>query len=164
MNQGLIIYIQRGVVDLMSLRLAVKSEWNPHWRNLFDFQLLKPESFHDANFAVTGNTGGYHHDDVIKCKHFTRYWPIVWGIHWSPVNSPHKGQWRGALVFSLICARINDWASNREAGDLRRYRALYDVTVRMMTKSDAVSDDRVMETELSGGELCRHKWYRGLSS
>ena len=34
-----------------------------------------------------------------------------------PVNSPHKGQWRGALIFSLICAWMNDWISNREAGD-----------------------------------------------
>ena len=43
-------------------------------------------------------------DDVIKWKHFPRYWPFVRGIHRSPVNSPHKGQWRGALMFSLICA------------------------------------------------------------
>ena len=47
----------------------------------------------------------------------------------SPVNSPHKGQWRGALMFSLICAWINGWVNNREAVDLRRYRAHYDVTV-----------------------------------
>ena len=47
----------------------------------------------------------------------------------SPVNSPHKGQWRGALMFTLICARINGWVNNREAGDLRRYRGHYDVTV-----------------------------------
>ena len=45
-----------------------------------------------------------------------------------PVNSPHKGQWRGALMFSLICARINVWVNNREAGDLRRHRGYYDVT------------------------------------
>ena len=47
----------------------------------------------------------------------------------SPVNSPHKGQWRGALMLSLICAWINDWVNNREAGDLRCHRAHYDVTV-----------------------------------
>ena len=64
------------------------------------------------------------HDDVIKWKHFPRYWPFVWGI---PVNSPHKAQWRGALMFSLICARIYGWVNNREAGDLRRHRAHYDV-------------------------------------
>ena len=41
-------------------------------------------------------------DDVVKWKYFPRYWPFVRGIHRSPVNSPHKGQWRGALNFSLI--------------------------------------------------------------
>ena len=73
----------------------------------------------------------YHmnHDDVIKWKHFPCYWPFVRGIHRSPVNSPHKGQWRGAFMFSLICAWINRWVNNREAGDLRRYRAHYDVIV-----------------------------------
>ena len=69
------------------------------------------------------------HDDVIKWKHFPRYWPFVWGIHWSPVNYPHKGRWRGVLMFSLACAWINRWVNNREAGDLRRHRAHYDVIV-----------------------------------
>ena len=69
------------------------------------------------------------HDDVIKWKHFPCYWPFVRGIHWSLVNSPHKGQWRGALMFSLICAWINAWINNCGAGDLRRHRANYDVTV-----------------------------------
>ena len=69
------------------------------------------------------------HDDVIKWKHFPRYWPFVRGIHRSPVNSPHKGQWRGALMFTLICARINVWVNNHEAGDLRRNRVHYDVIV-----------------------------------
>ena len=70
-----------------------------------------------------------HSMDVIKWKHFPRYWPFVRGIHRSPVNSPHKGQWGGALMFTLICARINGWVNNREAGDLRRHRAHYDVIV-----------------------------------
>ena len=69
------------------------------------------------------------HDDVIKWKHFPHNWPFVRGIHRPPVNSPHKGQWRGALMFSLICVWINDWVNNREAGDLRCYRAHYDVIV-----------------------------------
>ena len=30
-----------------------------------------------------------------------------------PVKSPHKGQWRGALMFSLMSAWINDWVNNR---------------------------------------------------
>ena len=69
------------------------------------------------------------HYDVIKWKHLLRYWPFVRGIHRSSVNSPHKGQWWGALMLSLICAWINAWISNREAGDLRRHRAHYDVIV-----------------------------------
>ena len=74
---------------------------------------------------------GYAHDNVIKWKHFPRYWPFVRGIHRSLVNSPHKGQWRGALVSSLICTRMHGWVNNGEAGDLRRHRAHYDVTVMM---------------------------------
>ena len=69
------------------------------------------------------------HDDVIKWKHFPRYWPFVRGIHRSPVNSPHKGQWRGALMFSVMCVGLKGWINNRQAGDLRRYRVHYDVTV-----------------------------------
>ena len=44
---------------------------------------------------------------------------------------PHKGQWRGALMFSLICVWINGWVKNREGGDLRRHRAHYDVIVML---------------------------------
>ena len=69
------------------------------------------------------------HDDVIKWKHFPRYWPFVRGIHRSPVNSMHKGQWRETLMFSLICGRMNGWANNGDAGDLKRQLAHYDVVV-----------------------------------
>ena len=63
------------------------------------------------------------HDDVIKWKHFPRYWLFVRVIHRSPVTSPHKSQWRGTLMFSLIWAWINGWVNNHEAGDLRRHHA-----------------------------------------
>ena len=69
------------------------------------------------------------HDNVIRWKYFPRYWPFVRGIQRSPVNSPHKGQWCWALMFSLICLWINGCVNSREAGDLRRHRAQYDVTV-----------------------------------
>ena len=65
------------------------------------------------------------HDDVIKWKHFPRYWTFVRGINRWPVNSPHKGQRRGALMFSLICT----WVNNQNAGDLRRQHVHYDVIV-----------------------------------
>ena len=91
------------------------------------------------------------HNDVIKWKHFPRYWPFVQGIHRSPVNSPHKGQWRGALMFTLICVWIKGCVNNREAGDLRRYCAHYDVTVMilgliysMRTKSASLLQRRLL--------------------
>ena len=47
----------------------------------------------------------------------------------SPVNSPHKGQWRGALMLLWSALWINGWVNNREAGDLRHHSAHYDVIV-----------------------------------
>ena len=58
----------------------------------------------------------YHHE-VIKWKHFLRYWPFVWEIHRWAVNSQHKGQWRGALMFSLIYTWTNSCANNGDAGE-----------------------------------------------
>ena len=90
-----------------------------------------PDIDNIVRYLTTRNTKS-HHDDVIKWKHFPRYWPFVRGIHWSPVNSPHKGQWRGDLILSFVCAWINGWVNNGETGYLRRYRAHYDVTVMFM--------------------------------
>ena len=57
-----------------------------------------------------------NHDDVIKWKHFPRYWPFVRGIHRSPVNSTHKGQWRGALMFLFFYLRLNKRLSKQSRG------------------------------------------------
>ena len=62
------------------------------------------------------------HDDVIQWKYFSRDWPFVSGIHRWPVDSLHKGQWRGALMFSLISVWTNGYVNSRDAGDLRRHR------------------------------------------
>ena len=51
-----------------------------------------------------------------------------------PVNSPHKGQWRGSLMLSLICVWMNGCVNNRETGDLRRHRAHYDVRVMITSE------------------------------
>ena len=67
------------------------------------------------------------HDDVIKWTQFHVLLALCAGN--SLVNSRHKGQWRGALMFSLICAWINGWVNNHEAGDSRCHRAHYDITV-----------------------------------
>ena len=61
--------------------------------------------------------------------------PLCFGLnvlpvsHRSLVDSPHKGQWRGALRFPLMCARTNSWANNRHAADLRRHRAHCNIIV-----------------------------------
>ena len=47
-----------------------------------------------------------------------------------------KGQWRGALMFSLICAWINGWLNNREVGDLRCPRLHYDAIVMYSMPAD----------------------------
>ena len=75
-----------------------------------------------------------HYDDVIKWKPFPYYCPFVRGIHQSLVDSLHKGQWHGALMFSLISTWTNAWANNRDAGDLRCNSAHYDITVMMKSR------------------------------
>ena len=83
-------------------------------------------------------SNGIQDKDVIKWKHFPRYWPFVWGIHRSLVNSSHKGQCRGALMFSLMCTRINGWVNNDEAGDLRCHHAHYDITVMHLNTANTM--------------------------
>ena len=55
--------------------------------------------------------------------------PVTAGT--SPVTGefPYTDQWRGALMFSLIYAWTNGWVNNQDAGELKRHRAYYDVTV-----------------------------------
>ena len=81
---------------------------------------------------------------------FSALLAILRGIHRSPVNSPHKGLRRGALMSSFICAWINDWVNNGEAGDLRRHRTHYDVTV-MISSGDK---DHRMYQYFMGNTLC----------
>ena len=73
-----------------------------------------------------------NHDDVIKWKHFPRYWPFVWGIHRSgPGEFPAQRPVTRSFDF-FICVWINGWVNNRKAGDLKPYRAHYDVTVMII--------------------------------
>ena len=82
-----------------------------------------------------------------------RYWPFVRGIHRSPVHSPHKDHWREALMFSLNCARTNGWANNRDAANLRRHRADYDVTLMIMRRNYSAS-------HFSGAtRICKCNWF-----
>ena len=111
-----------------SKRRWVETPSRSLWRQCYVLSLLDNMSIPQQR-AILAIWWCPVHDDIIELKHFPHYWPFVRGIHWSPVNSPHKGQWRGVLMFSLICTRINGWVNNGEAGDLRRHRAHYDITV-----------------------------------
>ena len=86
------------------------------------------KSCHDQyvliHFMMTSSNGNIFRVTSHLCREFTGHRPI-----------PRKGQWRGALMFSLICARISSWVRNREAGDLGRHRAHYDV---IFNKKNAV--------------------------
>ena len=97
-----------------------------------------------------------NHDDIIKWEHFPRNWPFVRGIHRSPVNSPHKGQWRRALMFSLICVWINDCVY------LRRHLEHYDVIIRT-TEDDPVSarsSDQIRGPNPEVHFITNFRWHR----
>ena len=83
----------------------------------------------EDNHGIQTRLAWERQDGVIKWKFFPRYWPFVRGFRRSPVDSPHKDQWRGALMFSLICAWTNGWTNNWKAGKFRHHRAHYDVIV-----------------------------------
>ena len=72
--------------------------WSTLWKEMLGFRSHLPSVFK----PVQGLPDAINHDDVIKWKHFPRYWPFVPGIHRGRWRM-HKGQWRGTLMFSLIC-------------------------------------------------------------
>ena len=80
-----------------------------------------------VGYYVNGINPWWRH----QMKTFSALLAICAGNSPVPVNFPHKGQWRGALMFALICVWINAWVNNRKAGDLRRYCAHYDVIVML---------------------------------
>ena len=129
---------------------------------LIHFQKKLYQEYFIVNYAALV----YHsilgtHDDVIKWKHFPRNWPFVRGIHRSPVNSPPlKGQWRGALMFSLICAWIKGWVNNREAGDLRHHRVHYDVIVMVAHTDRLLHSPSLVAPGLSGVWNMNSNWLR----
>ena len=64
--------------------------------------------------------------DTSANGNFFRVTGLLRGVHRSVLNSPRKGQWGGALMFSFISAWTNGWVNSRDAEDLRRRRAHYD--------------------------------------
>ena len=125
-------YIQ--LITEYTLTCTVSKQYNKPYKH-FAIREMMPDIFFRTfdHLILSFFSTQLYHEDVIKWKHFPRYWAFVRGIHGSPVNSPHKGQWRGALMFTLICVWINGCVNNREAGDLRCYCAHYGVTVMPCT-------------------------------
>ena len=115
---------RNGTGSVVQILLHCRSVNTLYWKIIKSPQFGVTLYFQSVSAAASA--ASTMHDDVIKWKHFLRYLPFVWGIHHWPVNSPHKGQWCGALMFSLCCAWINSWVNNREAGDLRRQHTHYD--------------------------------------
>ena len=66
-----------------------------------------------------------------QMESFSALLPLCAGNSPAPVNPPQKCQCRAALTFFLICVWITAWINNREAGDLRRHCAHYDVIVML---------------------------------
>ena len=111
---------------IYSNRLQIKGTCCPLWDIVHIFlptiwYFIVQLTANISKNMMTSSNGNIFRITGHLCGEFT-------GLRWIP----HKGQWRGALMFSLICARINDWVNNREAGDLRRRRVHYDVTVMNM--------------------------------
>ena len=113
-------------------------------------RLFRPRSKKTSKLRVTGlcagnlpGTGEFPAQMASNAENVSIWWrhheveafstlmDFVRGIHRSPVNSPHKSQWRGAFMFSLICAWIHGSVNNLEAGYFRCHRA-HDVTVTAM--------------------------------
>ena len=110
--------IKQYSVNIVSLLRTMQSCQNPPHYSDFD----SASDWLAAIVEIESQCSWWRH----QMESFAALLALCAGVHRSPVNSQHKSQWRGALKFSLICAWINGWA---KAGDLRRHRAHYDVTV-----------------------------------
>ena len=75
----------------------------------------------------------------------------------SPVNSPQRGQWHRALIFSLICAWINGSVNNREAGESSAYRSYDDDVIMVAMASQITSLTIVYSTVYSGEDQRKHQ-------
>ena len=104
-SRKVLIYYLHGLRYFGRKKDALSSKWRVcQWATFGPVTYVQLRSDKTRLNISSHGTTVTKHDDVIKWKHCPRYWPFVWEIHRSPVNFPHKGQWRGALMFSLICA------------------------------------------------------------
>ena len=113
--------LQGTVIGFNEINLPppLEKRWDdtPQWTLVFRPTVIAFQGIHDNSIKTEDAQYVPYiviiHDDIIKWKHFPRYWSFVRGIHWSPVNYCHKGQWGGAVMFSPICPWTNGWANNQ---------------------------------------------------
>ena len=72
------------------------------------------------------------------------------------VHSPHKGQWHGVLMLSLICGWTNVWTNNRYAGDLRRHRAHYNINIINIGDETSTFNEIITDELWISLLSCRH--------
>ena len=97
-----------------------------HWSLFLGGQLTIFQNwFGSTRHIFNGTYSWWHH----KMETLSALLAICAGN--SPVTGefPHKGQWREALMLSLMCAWVLNWVNNGKAGGLKRHRVHYDVTV-----------------------------------
>ena len=124
----------------------------PSGTNFSEIWIKIHQCFHSRKWIWKCHQSWWRH----PMEHFPHYWPFVRGIHRSLVNSPHKGQWCGTLMFSLICVWINACVNNCEAGDLRRHRAHYHVTVMNCPFCLCLSLQEQVSSVINVPQLCGH--------
>ena len=149
----------RGHYDVNVIRWL---EWN------CDFRKEQPCKVRFRQFIRTTNSQNTTHSSAAKVRYgrvlyimtssngnIFRVTGLCAGNSPGPVNSPHKGQWRGALMFSLICGEfmfslicvwINDWVNNCDTGDLRRHRGHCDVIVMICKKKSSFLTESILFT------------------
>ena len=92
-----------------------------NWNDMFHFQ---SPAFIEFTTMMTSSNGTF--SALLALREGIA--PVTVGF------SPHKGQWRRALMFSLICTWTNGWENNQDAGNVRRHRAHYDVTIMTLAQ------------------------------
>ena len=115
--------------------MGIISDNTPYWNtNVIIFKKFSSLASLKVTTFSAASDGKVHQNDISVSGQWCPMWECIsWWRHQMETFPRywHKGQWRRALMFSLICAWINGWANNLEAGDLRRQRAHYDVIVML---------------------------------
>ena len=118
-----------GLSSMFDKQRNSKKSTGPLWR----------ESNGDPGGKIPFTKSSWRHDvDVTWWRHQMETFSALLAL--CARNSPVTGEFPAQrpvtrdLMFSLICTWTNDWVNNRDAGDLRRHRGHYDVTIMTYIK------------------------------